>query len=68
MKEWKDKKEEEDTTEATTPPPSDNNDDTDDGLVVVEGECYIRKGGFTDDEDATEDYIIPPSQMDKIVT
>ena len=49
-----------------TPPPSDNNDD--DGLVVVEGESYIWKGGFTDDDDATEDYIIEPSQMDKIVT
>ena len=65
MKEWKDKDKEDN---GTTPPPSDNNDDTDDGLVVMEGECYIRKGGFTDDEDATEDYIIPPSQMDKIVT
>ena len=65
MKEWKDKKEDD---IGATPPPSDNNDDTDDGLIVMEGECYIRKGGFTDDEDATEDYIIPPSQMDKIVT
>ena len=68
MKEWKDKEEEDN---GATPPPSDNNDDTDDGLVVLEGECYIRKGGFTDDENATEDYIIPPylpSQMDKIVT
>ena len=60
MKEWKNK------NDGATPPPTDN-DDTDDGLVVTEGECYIRKGGFTDDDDATEDYIIP-SQMDKIVT
>ena len=61
MKEWKNK------DDGPTPPPTDN-DDTDDGLVVTEGECYIRKGGFTDDDDATEDYIIEPSQMDKIVT
>ena len=61
MKEWKDK------DNGATPPPSDNNDDTDDGLVVMEGECYIRKGGFTEDEIATDDYI-EPSQMDKIVT
>ena len=62
MKEWKNK------DDGPTPPPTDNDDDTDDGLVVTEGECYIRKGGFTDDDDATEDYIIEPSQMDKIVT
>ena len=62
MKEWKNTKD-----DGATPPPSDN-DGGDDDLVVMEGECYIRKGGSTDDEDATEDYIIPPSQMDKIVT
>ena len=62
MKEWKNK------DDGATPPPSDNDDETDDGLVVTEGECYIRKGDFTDDDDATEDYIIEPSQMDKIVT
>ena len=63
MKEWKNT-----ADDGATSPPSDNDDDTDDGLVVTEGECYIRKGGFTDDDDAIEDYIIPPSQMDKIVT
>ena len=61
MKEWKE-------DNGATPPPSDNDDTDGDGLVVTEGECYIRKGGFTDDENATEDYIIEPSQMDKIVT
>ena len=62
MKEWKNKDD-----DGATPPPSDNDGDGDDGLVVMEGECYIRKGGFTEDEIATDDYI-EPSQMDKIVT
>ena len=45
---------------AATPPPSD-----DDGLVVVEGESYIKqvKDGYDTDEDEIE-----PSQMDKIFT
>ena len=46
-----------------TPPPSDN-DGGDDGLVVMEGESYVKEGnGYTTDEDE-----IQPSQMDKIVT
>ena len=54
MKEWKDN--------GATPPPSDN--DGDDGLVITEGESYIKEGnGYTTDEDEIE-----PSQMDKIFT
>ena len=45
----------------TTPPQSD-----DDDLLVIDGESYIREGGFTDDE-KTEEYIEPP-RMDKITT
>ena len=52
MKQWN-------NDEGPTPLPSDD----DDGLVVIEGESYIRKGGFTDDDDEIE-----PSQMDKITT
>ena len=62
MKQWNNK------DEGPTPPPSD-----DDDVLVIDGEsyikevteekCYIREGGFTDDDDEIE-----PSQMDKIVT
>ena len=58
MKEWKNTDD-----NGATPPPSDN-DGGDDGLVVIEGESYIKKGnGFTTDEEEIE-----PSQMDKICT
>ena len=55
MKQWKN-----DEKNTPTPPPSD-----DDGLVVVEGESYIKevKDGYDTDEDEIE-----PSQMDQIFT
>ena len=57
MKEWNN------MDGGATPPPSDN-DGGDDGLVVLEGESYVKEGnGYTTDEDEIE-----PSQMDKIVT
>ena len=46
-----------------TPPPSD-----DDDLLVIDGESYIKKGDFTDDEEnEIDEHIIVPVQMDKIV-
>ena len=58
MKQWNNNTDEE--KNAATPPPSD-----DDGLIVVEGENYIKevKDGYDTDEDEIE-----PSQMDKIFT
>ena len=59
MKQWKNDKDEKNTA---TPPPSD-----DDGLVVVEGESYIKRVKDDYDFDTDEDEI-EPSQMDKIFT
>ena len=58
MKQWN--KTDDDGKNTATPPPSD-----DDGLVVMEGESYIKrvKDGYDTDEDEIE-----PSQMDKIFT
>ena len=62
MKQWKndDNGKKVTAAAAATPPPSD-----DDGLVVVEGESYIKqvKDGYDTDEDEIE-----PSQMDQIFT
>ena len=61
MKQWKTTDDDNGKTNTTaTPPPSD-----DDGLVVVEGESFIKrvKDGYDTDEDEIE-----PSQMDQIFT
>ena len=62
MKQWRNDDNGKNNTAAAaaTPPPSD-----DDGLVVMEGESYIKqvKDGYDTDEDEIE-----PSQMDKIFT
>ena len=56
MKQWS-------KDEGPTLPPSN-----DDDLLVIDGESYIKEGGFTDDDDEKTEEYIEPSQMDKITT